>query len=76
MPITVGIKSSPAFAAGIPRQLFDGEFAVDTSGHPTYDASPDGEHFLMVDKSAGGSFTRIHIVLDFDEELKRLASND
>ena len=70
------IRTSPVFAAGVPRQLFDGEFAVDGTGHPAYDISPDGERFLMVDESAGGALTRIHLVLDFDEELKRLASID
>ena len=39
-----------------------------------YDIAPDGERFLMVDESAGGALTRIHLVLNFDEELKRLAA--
>ena len=72
--MVVAIETSPVFASGAPRQLFDGEFLVDNAGHPAYDISPDGERFLMVDESAGGALTRIHLVLDFDEELKRLAS--
>ena len=41
--MVVAIKTSPVFAAGIPRQLFDGEFGLDGTGHPMYDISPDGE---------------------------------
>ncbi len=65
--MVVAIKTSPVFAAGIPRQLFDGEFGLDGTGHPMYDISPDGERFLMVDESPGGALTRIHLVLNFDE---------
>ena len=72
--MVVEIRTSPVFAAGVPRELFDGEFAVDGTGHPMYDIAPDGERFLMVDESAGGALTRIHLVLNFDEELKRLAA--
>ena len=41
-----------------------------------YDISSDGERFLMVDESAARSLTRIHLVLNFDEEFKRLTTND
>jgi len=30
--MVVEIRTSPVFAAGVPRELFDGEFALDGTG--------------------------------------------
>ena len=55
-----------------PRVLFEQRYAFGSAQTiPNYDVSPDGQRFLMVkDDSASG---RLNIVLNWLEELKRLA---
>jgi Tol biopolymer transport system component len=48
--MAVDIATGPAFAAGIPKMLFDGDYARLTTvfGGQNYDVTPDGQHFIMV----------------------------
>jgi serine/threonine-protein kinase len=60
------------FRAGAPKLLFDGPYQADTTGHASYDVSPDGQKFLMIRNEEGG-LTELRVVLNFAEELKALA---
>jgi eukaryotic-like serine/threonine-protein kinase len=67
--MAVDITTSPSFAAGKPKLLF--EMSNFLGGG--LDVSPDGQRFLMVKASeqAGSAPTQINVVLNWFEELKR-----
>ncbi len=73
MSVSTTTTSNGAFTAGKPEALFEESYIADTAGpgNPNYDVSPDGR-FLMIKPTGGSSEGRINIVLDWDEELKRL----
>ena len=70
--MAVPIATQPAFSAGKPAMLFEGDYL--SSPFPatgvTYDVSPDGQRFLMVKEEA--SATQINVVVNWFDELKRL----
>ncbi len=74
--MVVDVTTEPTFSAGKPRLLFSGDYRVDTAGHPSYDVSADGQRFLMVQDVRQEALTEIHVVLNWTEELKRLAPAD
>jgi Tol biopolymer transport system component len=62
------IETTPDLVAGAPQELFDGPYGA-------YDALRNGQSFVMVNETAGGDQpTRINIVLNWFDELKRLTS--
>jgi len=70
-----------ALNAGSPRVLFEGSYAshADPPGIQYYDISPDGNRFLMMregDLQAAQAQGQINVVLNWFEELKRLAPTD
>jgi len=71
----VDIATQPGFAAGRPRKLFEGRYAY--SPNPVaanYDATPDGQRFLMIEESEqSSSAAQINVVLNWFEELKQKA---
>jgi eukaryotic-like serine/threonine-protein kinase len=73
--MAVPIQTTPAFAAGKPTMLFQGQYLAGPGGR-TYDVSPDGRRFLMVKTGGGQSGNaipfRFVIVENWIEELKRL----
>jgi len=73
--IAVDIVAQPNFVAGKPRLLFEGKHELSPGTFAYYDVSPDGQHFLMLKASEAGEAapTQINIVLNWFEELKRLA---
>jgi len=65
------IQTQPEFAAGTPRLLFEGDYFY-WAGR-SYDVSPDGQRFLMLQLADQGQGpTQINIVLNWFDELKRL----
>jgi eukaryotic-like serine/threonine-protein kinase len=64
-------SSTAAFAAGAPVPLFNGPFET---GSPQFDVSPDGTSFVMVEADPNARPTQVHVVLNWAEEVKRLAS--
>jgi serine/threonine-protein kinase len=70
--MAVSVEGGDLFRAGSPRLLFDGPYQADTTGHASYDVSPDGQKFLMIRNEEGG-LTELRVVLNFAEELKALA---
>jgi eukaryotic-like serine/threonine-protein kinase len=66
--------SSQAFQAGAPRLLFAGTFMRHPGIlEPVYDVSPDGQRFLMLKpiEQKEEALTRINVVLNWSEELRR-----
>ena len=72
--MVVSIQTEPTFKAGRPRVLFEGLYLSTniSLGYQYYDISPDGQRFLMI-KAVEGSTGQINVVLNWFEELKRLA---
>jgi Tol biopolymer transport system component/predicted Ser/Thr protein kinase len=66
--MAVDVTTSPAFSAGKPRLLFEGQFAGGG------DVSPDGQRFLMIQAvEPEQPATQINVVLNWFEELKQKA---
>jgi serine/threonine-protein kinase len=62
------------FAPGIPKTLFKGQYVMINAGR-TYDVAPDGRRFLMIKSAtatAPSSTPQLVVVLNWDQELKRL----
>ncbi len=54
--------------------LFEGRFVPTRRGEAAYDVSPDDRRFVMVQRDDVHSVaTRLNVVLNFSEELKRRA---
>jgi serine/threonine-protein kinase len=71
--LVVAVTTQPTFGAGRPRLLFTGPF-VRSAGRISYDISPDGESFVMLDSGQeSGAATQVNVLLNWYEELKRLA---
>ncbi|HXV60902.1 MAG TPA: protein kinase [Vicinamibacteria bacterium] len=69
------LSSSPTLDVGRPVLLFQGRFqSGDFGGNPgtNYDVAPDGR-FLMIQEEGASAETSFQIVLNWGEELKRLA---
>ncbi|MCZ6758825.1 MAG: protein kinase, partial [Gemmatimonadetes bacterium] len=71
--MSVSIDYEPRFSMGTPELVFDGLEVADCGGL-RYHLSPDGQRFLIVKpaESTGGR-TELVVVLNWSEELKRLA---
>jgi len=71
--MAVLVETDPTFAAGNPEVVFEGQYEM-TQGGRTYDISLDGEQFLMMKEVEGSLETpQIIVVLNWFEELERLA---
>jgi Tol biopolymer transport system component len=72
--MVVSVETDPTFRAGRPEILFEGRYVTSglVRGFPFYDISPDGQRFLMIKRVEGGT-GQINVVLNWFEELKRLA---
>lgn len=68
--LAVSVETRGSFRAGTPKLLFDGPYQADSTGHASYDVSPDGRRFLMIRNEEGG-LTELRVVLNFAEELKK-----
>jgi hypothetical protein len=71
--MSVTVSTSTALSLGPPRLLFGKPYAFGAGVTvPNYDVSPDGQRFVMVKEELGAG--RLNVVLNWTEELKRLAS--
>jgi serine/threonine-protein kinase len=68
------ITAEEGFTAGNPRVLFDGRRFRSGGWPANYDVSPDGERFVMVQGQSVDA--QLNVVLNWFEELKRLAPKD
>ncbi len=67
--------SGGGFAAGIPRVVIDGGFFVVFGQGQSYDLSPDGKRFLLIEASgadASDTLSGLTVVINWSEELTRL----
>ena len=71
--IAVTVEIEPLFRAGAPQVLFEGQYVGDPGPNSrNYDISPDGR-FLMMKAEALSQQGQINVILNWFEELKRLA---
>jgi eukaryotic-like serine/threonine-protein kinase len=71
------VTLSPDFSAGVPHVLFEGRYAPG-SPHRHYDVSPDGRFVMLQEPLVTPTppVTQMVLVLNWFEELKRLAPSD
>lgn len=73
--MSVAVETGDGFSAGVPRQLMPWPYWVRGEGR-SYDVSSDGQRFLTVkalSDELNEAERRITVVLNWTEELKRLA---
>ena len=70
--MAVDIATTPTVTIGKPRRLFAGRYAPSGALYANYDVTPDGQRFLMIKASKEDAPSRINVVLNWTEELKRL----
>jgi len=68
--MAVPISTSPAFSAGVPQLLFQGDY-LNVSGLE-YGVSPDGKRFLVLQPADTSPPTELRVIVNWFEELKRL----
>jgi Tol biopolymer transport system component len=76
--MAIVIETEPYFTATQPKELFEGRYEMNEWG-TSYDVvdTPDGLRFLMIKPGQEGSMvTQLNVVLNWSEELKRLAPMD
>ena len=73
--MVVPVKSGTSFSTGTPELLFEGSFKLGIYGSINYDVSTDGR-FLMIERSQEATADRPHVILNWFEELKRLAPTE
>jgi dipeptidyl aminopeptidase/acylaminoacyl peptidase len=72
--MAVEVKTSPTFAAGAPRMLFEGRYVLSPTSIAGYDVSADGQRFLRVQPMHPDLPTnQIQVVLNWFEELRSVA---
>jgi len=76
--MAVDVRTSGGFTAGIPRVVIDGGFFVVFGQGRSYDISPDGKRFLVIeasgtDTSDTSKSNGLTVVLNWGEELARRA---
>jgi len=65
--MAVEVESGPAFRAGTPKLIFEGQYA--TTG---WDAAPDGKRFLMIkSRAVETAQDQVHVVMEWFEEVRR-----
>ncbi len=72
--MAVAISTEPDFTPGKPTILFKGDYVVTgatTSSY--YDVTSDGRQFMMVGRQESSELIQLNVVLNWFEELKRLA---
>ncbi len=69
--MAVDVTMQPAFRAGKPRLLFEGQY-LGWADWTNYDVSTDGQRFVMIQPGQGPERRHINVVLNWSEELKRL----
>jgi len=80
--MAVSVTTSPTFRASAPKVLWEGNYSRglgSSCGMPgvtssNYDVTPDGQRFLMVRDDDNITATKVVVVLNWIEELKRAAA--
>jgi serine/threonine-protein kinase len=66
------IQTEPEFRPGSPYVLFEKTLKSGIYGTLSYDISPDGQRFLMIERNSEVTRNQLNVVLDWREELQRL----
>lgn len=74
--VSVPVEARTEFSPGRPSKLFDGRFEVGDRTFRSYDISPDGKRFLMVQGEEESASTEVVVVLNWFQELERLVPTD
>jgi serine/threonine protein kinase len=69
--LAVPVQSTPTFSVGAPRVLFERRLKNGIYGTLSYDITDDGREFLMIERQVELVPNRLHVVLNWDEELRR-----
>lgn len=73
----VSVLTEPTVQVGSPELLFEGRFMASSSlWGRNYDISPKGDFFVLIEEGEMQPATQINVVLNWSEELKRLAPPD
>jgi Tol biopolymer transport system component len=72
--IAVEISTTGAFKAGTPRILFEGRYVPSPNAVAGYDVAADGRFLMVQPLHPDPPTNQIHVVLNWTEELKRLAA--
>ena len=68
----VDVAATDMSLKGNPRKIFEGNYFLPTGRR--FDIHPEGDRFIMIQESAGGSQAQqLFVIQNFSEELKRLA---
>ncbi len=71
--MAVDVVLEPELQPGQPRLLFEGSFVQTPWYGRNYDVAPDGQSFVMIQQNmAGIAEARLHLVLNWLEEVKQL----
>jgi serine/threonine-protein kinase len=70
--MVVDITTSPTVSVGKPRVVVERPYIRSGAFWQNYSVSPDGQRLLMIKATGREALTRIHVVLNWTEELKRL----
>ncbi len=73
--MAIPVVRGTSFMPGEPELLFEGRFKLGVHGSLSYDVSADGR-FLMMERSQDEITDRLHVVLDWFEELESLAPTE
>ena len=74
--MAASIEGSTSIVIGKPRVAFTGYHALNSDSGISYDIAPDEQHFLTPrGKEGDDSFTRIHVVLNWFDDLQRLMTS-
>ena len=73
--VAVPIRTETVFAAGTPTVLFSGSGYRISTFHRQYDVTPDGERFLFIRRVGANQQSRMILVQNFFEELRRVVPN-
>ncbi|MFN7964065.1 MAG: protein kinase [Acidobacteriota bacterium] len=70
--MAVDITTTPALSAGEPRMLFEGSYVKQTNDKSAYDVAIDGRFLRVKPTEPDRPLDRIDVVLNWDDELRRL----
>ncbi len=75
--LAVRVEADSTFSAGRPRLLFEAPMSVSSGyGPPDYDVTADGGRFFMIPRADRFPRKRIHLVLNWFEELRDLVPSN
>jgi hypothetical protein len=69
--MAVPIGTTPELKTGRPRPLFEGNYIQSAWYRPSFDVTPDGQRFVMIQRDVTAS-ALLHVVLSWFAELERL----